>query len=113
MIAKVASIALVGMDARPVDVEVNVESNSLPAWFIVGLPSAGVRESQQRIRARSAVGRTHRRGGELQPLRPVHATSRQSSHDRVSARKIVAPLRSWIRSMNVGVIFLPPLTIMP
>jgi magnesium chelatase family protein len=51
MIAKVSSIALVGMEARPVDVEVHVEGNTLPSWHIVGLPSVGVRESQQRIRA--------------------------------------------------------------
>src|SRR5258708_1452420 len=51
MIAKVSCIALVGMDAWPVDVEVHVETNTLPSWHIVGLPSVGVRESQQRIRA--------------------------------------------------------------
>src|ERR1700704_4711746 len=51
MFAKVSSIALIGMEARPVEVEVHVEGNTLPSWHIVGLPSTGVRESQQRIRA--------------------------------------------------------------
>jgi magnesium chelatase family protein len=50
MFAKVASIALVGMQARAVEVEVQIEPG-LPDFQIVGLPSAGVRESRQRIRA--------------------------------------------------------------
>src|SRR6266571_3705005 len=50
MFAKVSSIALVGMEARPVEVEINLEQG-LPTMQIVGLPSASVRESHQRIRA--------------------------------------------------------------
>ena len=50
MFAKVSSVALVGMEARPVEVEIHLESG-LPSWHIVGLPSTGIRESQQRIRA--------------------------------------------------------------
>jgi magnesium chelatase family protein len=38
------------MEARPVEVEIHVEPG-LPHFQIVGLPSAGVRESHQRIRA--------------------------------------------------------------
>jgi magnesium chelatase family protein len=48
--AKVSSVALVGMQARPVEVEVQIEP-ALPDFQIVGLPSTGVRESRQRIRA--------------------------------------------------------------
>src|SRR2546421_11501857 len=50
MFAKVSSLALVGMQARAVEVEVQIESG-LPDFQIVGLPSTGVRESRQRIRA--------------------------------------------------------------
>ena len=50
MIAKVSSVALAGMDARPVDVEVDIGSG-LPDFHIVGLPSAEVREARQRVRA--------------------------------------------------------------
>ncbi|HYR63842.1 MAG TPA: YifB family Mg chelatase-like AAA ATPase [Actinomycetota bacterium] len=50
MFAKVSSIALVGMEARPVEVEVALDQH-LPDFQIVGLPSTGVRESRQRVRA--------------------------------------------------------------
>src|SRR5437763_630450 len=50
MFAKVSSIALIGMEARPVEVEVALDRH-LPDFQIVGLPSAGVRESRQRVRA--------------------------------------------------------------
>lgn len=48
--AKVSSVALVGLEARVVEVEVQIEPG-LPDTQIVGLPSAGVRESRQRVRA--------------------------------------------------------------
>src|SRR5437867_7196524 len=50
MFAKVSSLALIGMEARPVEVEVALDQH-LPDFQIVGLPSAGVRESRQRVRA--------------------------------------------------------------
>jgi magnesium chelatase family protein len=50
MIASVASVALIGMEARPVEVEVDL-SPGLPDFQIVGLPTAGVREARQRVRA--------------------------------------------------------------
>lgn len=48
MHAKVSSVAIVGMDARPVEVEVNL-AGGLPDFQIVGLPSAGVREARKRV----------------------------------------------------------------
>lgn len=50
MVAKVSSVALVGMEACPVEVEVDL-SPGLPEFHIVGLPSAAVREARQRVRA--------------------------------------------------------------
>ncbi|HWD07991.1 MAG TPA: YifB family Mg chelatase-like AAA ATPase [Actinomycetota bacterium] len=50
MFAKVSSVALVGLEARAVEVEVQIESG-LPDVRIIGLPSVGVRESRQRVRA--------------------------------------------------------------
>lgn len=50
MLAKTASVALVGADAFIIDVEVGLGSG-LPGCSIVGLPSAPVREAEQRIRA--------------------------------------------------------------
>jgi len=48
MLAKLNTFALVGIDAVPVEVEVDV-SEGLPKTLMVGLPEAAVRESQHRI----------------------------------------------------------------
>ena len=42
--------ALTGIDAKLVTVEVHI-SNGLPAFSIVGLPEAAVRESRDRVRS--------------------------------------------------------------
>ena len=49
-LAVVRSRALIGLSAPPVSVEVHV-GNGLPAFHIVGLPEAEVRESRERVRA--------------------------------------------------------------
>ncbi|MGH8992880.1 MAG: YifB family Mg chelatase-like AAA ATPase [Acidimicrobiia bacterium] len=51
MLASVRSAVLIGVDAHPVVVEVHVASGGLPAYNLVGLPDAAVRESRERIRA--------------------------------------------------------------
>lgn len=48
VIARVSSAALVGMEARPVEVEVDLGS-ALRSFSIVGLPSAAVREAAKRV----------------------------------------------------------------
>ncbi|MEX2587709.1 MAG: YifB family Mg chelatase-like AAA ATPase [Actinomycetota bacterium] len=50
MFAKVASVAVVGLDARRVDVEVDI-TGGLPDFHVVGLPSTAVKESRRRVRA--------------------------------------------------------------
>lgn len=50
MLATVRSTTLHGIDGRPVDVEVHV-APGLPAFTVVGLPDAAVRESRDRVRA--------------------------------------------------------------
>ena len=52
MLAKVRGATLVGMEAHPIEVEVDV-TQGLPAFEIVGLPDAALRES--RIRVKSAI----------------------------------------------------------
>src|SRR4051812_24593036 len=49
MFARVASAAVVGIQAAPIDVEVDV-AVGLPGCHIVGLADAGVREGRVRIR---------------------------------------------------------------
>lgn len=50
MIATIPSATVLGVDGRPVVVEVHV-SNGLPGFNIVGLPDAACRESRDRVRA--------------------------------------------------------------
>ena len=50
MLASVLSCGLTGIDGFGVEVEVNL-SNGMPAFEIVGLPDAAVRESRERVRA--------------------------------------------------------------
>ena len=54
MFSKVASSAVVGIEAYGVEVEVDI-ANGLPAFSIVGLPDAACRESQDRVRAAIAA----------------------------------------------------------
>ena len=49
MLARVLSATVVGIDAAPIDVEVDV-ATGLPGCHIVGLPDAGVKEGRVRIR---------------------------------------------------------------
>lgn len=50
MFAKISSLGLFGLNAFPVDVEIDI-SRGAPQFDIVGLPDAVVRESRERIRA--------------------------------------------------------------
>ena len=49
MLAETHSAALSGIEALPVQVEVNTDLEGEPKLFIVGLPDASVRESQDRV----------------------------------------------------------------
>jgi magnesium chelatase family protein len=51
MLAKVTSAAVLGLESVPVTVEVDVSSQSLPAFTIVGLPDKAVEESKERVRS--------------------------------------------------------------
>ena len=50
MLAKVHSCAVVGLDAQPIHVEVDIASG-LEKVTMVGLPDTAVRESSERVRA--------------------------------------------------------------
>src|SRR6185437_9265265 len=51
MLSKVWSAAIVGLDAIPVEVEVDIASQGLPAFTIVGLPDEAVKEARERVRS--------------------------------------------------------------
>ena len=48
MISKIFSAALMGIDAYPVEIEINMERGS-PFFAIVGLPDNAVKESKERV----------------------------------------------------------------
>ena len=50
MLAKIQSAAVLGLEAQPVEVEVDV-NRGMAALTLVGLPDAAVRESSERMRA--------------------------------------------------------------
>jgi magnesium chelatase family protein len=49
-VAKAESVAVVGLDGYPVEVEVAI-AQGLPAFNVVGLPDASIQESRERVRA--------------------------------------------------------------
>src|SRR5512141_3315280 len=56
MVATVATVAYLGLEARAVEVQVQLAAG-LPAFIIVGLPDKAVAESRERVRAAlSAIG---------------------------------------------------------
>ena len=54
MLARLQTYSLFGIDAVPVDVEVDVSAGALPATVLVGLPDTAIRESTHRV-ARAMV----------------------------------------------------------
>ena len=49
MLAKLHTFSLLGIDALPVEVEVDVSPGALPKTLLVGLPEQAVKESTHRI----------------------------------------------------------------
>lgn len=51
MLAKVYSGAVIGLDAVPIEVEIDIASQGLPNFTIVGLPDKAVEEAKERVRS--------------------------------------------------------------
>jgi magnesium chelatase family protein len=49
MLAKLHTLSLLGIEALPVEVEVDVSPAAIPKVLLVGLPEAAVKESTHRI----------------------------------------------------------------
>ena len=49
MLAKLHTFSRLGIDAVPVEVEVDVSPTAVPKTILVGLPEAAVRESRHRV----------------------------------------------------------------
>ena len=54
MVAHVATVAFLGLEARAVEVQVQIASG-LPKFLVVGLPDKAVGESRERVRAAIAA----------------------------------------------------------
>lgn len=50
MLSKIQSATTIGIEARPIEIEVDI-TKGLPAIVIVGLPDAAIRESRDRVRS--------------------------------------------------------------
>ncbi len=85
MLAKLKTYSLLGIDAMPVDVEVDLSPSPLPKTVIVGLPEQAVRESIHRIE-RALVN-----GGFLRP------------HDRVVINLAPADLPKQATSFDLPI----------
>jgi len=51
MLSKVLSATILGIDAYPVEVEVDITAKGLPHFSMVGLPDTAVKESRDRVKA--------------------------------------------------------------
>jgi len=54
MVAHVSTVAFIGLEARPVEVQVQI-APGLPKFLVVGLPDKAVAESRERVHAALAA----------------------------------------------------------
>jgi magnesium chelatase family protein len=87
MLAKLNTFALVGIDAVPVEVEVDAAAG-LPKTVLVGLPELAVKESVHRIeRALANLGYDRHPGRTVINLAPCRLSSSLRLRRRVRARR--------------------------
>ena len=82
MLAKLKTYSLLGIDALPVEVEVDITPGALPKTVLVGLPEAAVRESTHRIeRALVNIGFQHPQDRIVVNLAPAELPKQAASFD--------------------------------
>jgi magnesium chelatase family protein len=90
MLAKVYTCAVIGLDAQIVEVEVDT-GRGLPAFFIVGLPDAAVKESSERVRSAIKNSGLHMHSGRVTVnLAPADLRKAGSAYDLPIAIGILA-----------------------
>jgi len=67
MVQRVTTVAFEGIEARAVDVQVQV-APCLPAFAIVGLPDKAVSEARERVRSALIASVSHCRRGESRSI---------------------------------------------
>ncbi len=94
--AKLKTFSLLGIDALPVEVEVDVSPSGLPKTILVGLPEAAVKDSTHRVeRAMVNSGFQRPQSRVVMNMAPDHlaTTTRQSWNAHVPIEYI--GLRRW------------------
>ena len=91
MFASITSVALVGVEARPISVEAQVGGGQRPAFHLVGLPDTAVREAKERVKAALAVSGFRMPGGRvIVNLAPADIPKVGSAYDLPIALAILA-----------------------
>lgn len=91
MFARVTSVALVGVEPCPVDVEVHVTNATQSVFTIVGLPDTAVREAKERVRAAFRSSGIHFPGGRVVVnLSPADLPKAGSAYDLPIALGLLA-----------------------
>jgi len=101
MLAHVQSSAIIGLDAVPVDVVVDV-SPGIPAFAIVGLPDAAVRRAWHRGRSRGPSGDRRRGRRQRVPVGCPGALGRVATAQSVSAMRTRVCHRARLHRGMVG-----------
>ena len=112
MIATVKSGALLGIEAYPVEVEVDVASRGLPKFSIVGLPEEAVRESKERVR--TAIVNTGLNSPSRRitvNLAPANRRKVGTAFDLPIALGILAALNKWEQNLLNEYIFVGELSL--
>ncbi|MCP5120074.1 MAG: YifB family Mg chelatase-like AAA ATPase, partial [bacterium] len=93
MFARVTSVALVGVEPCPVDVEVHVTNATQSVFTIVGLPDTAVREAKERVRAAFRSSGLHFPGGRVVVnLSPADLPKAGSAYDLPIALGLLAAI---------------------
>jgi len=91
MPAKFHSIALIGLEAVPIEVEADISRATLPKFKVVGLPDTAVREAQDRVRAAiKNSGLPFPQARITVNLAPAHIKKEGPMHDLAMALAIIA-----------------------
>jgi magnesium chelatase family protein len=105
-VARTHSIALVGVEGHPVEIETDI-ANGLPCLLLVGLPDTALREARDRIRA--AIINSHEQWPQRRVtvgLSPASLPKRGSGFDLGIALSILAAAGAIPRAAIDGVAFL-------
>ena len=84
MLARAVTHAVVGLDARRVEVEAHVRDGTLPSFTIVGLADRACQEAKHRVRSGVASAQRHWPKGRITVnLAPAALKKEGSAHERL------------------------------